>query len=64
MSLQAAYLIRIVNEGLFAVVLVIGFAAAKALFNGVVIVEEYQFAAAVAALHGDACVGFFRADHG
>ena len=54
MSLQAAYLIRVVNEGLFAVVLVIGFAAAKALFNGVVIVEEYQFAAAVTALHGDA----------
>ena len=64
MSLQAAYLIRVVNEGLFAVVLVIGFAAAKALFNGVVVVEEYQFAAAVAALHGDACVGLAGADFG
>ena len=42
------------DEGLFAVVLVIGFAAAKALFDGVVVVEENQFAAAVAALHGDA----------
>ena len=42
------------NEGLFAVVLVIGFAAAKALFDGVVVVEENQFAVAVAALHGDA----------
>ena len=42
------------DEGLFAVMLVIGFAAAKVLFDGIVIVEEYQFAAAVAALHGDA----------
>ena len=42
------------NEGLFAVVLVIGFAAAKVLLDGIVIVEEYQFAVAVAALHGDA----------
>lgn len=62
MSLQAAYLIRVVNEGLFAVVLVIGFAAAKALFDGVVVVEENQFAVAVAALHGDACVGLAGAD--
>ena len=38
--LQAACLIWIVNEVLFAVVLVIGFAAAKALFDGVVVVEE------------------------
>ena len=42
------------NECLFAVVLVIGFAAAKVLFDGIVIVEEYQFAAAVTALHGNA----------
>ena len=42
------------SEGLFAVMLVIGFAAAKVLFDGIVIVEEYQFAAAVTALHGDA----------
>ena len=42
------------SEGLFAVMLVIGFAAAKVLFDGIVVVEEYQFAAAVAALHGDA----------
>ena len=50
------------NEGLFAVVLVIGFAAAKTLFDGVVVVEENQFAVAVAALHGDACVGLAGAD--
>ena len=42
------------NECLFAVMLVIGFAAAKVLFDGIVIVEEYQFAAAVTALHGNA----------
>ena len=52
------------DEGLFAVMLVIGFAAAKVLFDGIVIVEEYQFAAAVTALHGNACVGFFRVYHG
>ena len=50
------------DEDLFAVVLVIGFAAAKALFDGIVVVEENQFAAAVAALHGDACVGLAGAD--
>ena len=52
--LTGRFLNRMGNESLFAVVLVIGFAAAKALFDGVVVVEENQFAVAVAALHGDA----------
>ena len=60
-GLQAAFS-GTARHGLFAVVLVIGFAAAKALFDGVVVVEEYQFAVAVAALHGDACVGLAGAD--